>query len=217
MWCLSTPNEPMRKDSVKHVKECIEVAHELGCPIVESCSGDAQIVGDDMDESWKRMVNSYLEIADYASEYNIIITAEHKRGYRLETVPESLKLMKETNHKNLKLLLDLNHANLESHMSIQESIELTAPYLWHMHASDSPSAEHRHLPLGEGDIDWYATMYTLRKVGYDKWISVEMEHVRDPYQASMKSLLTLKQCMYSDIYNPKNTDIYQFENPKVKI
>ncbi len=64
-----------------------------------------------------------------------------------------------------------------------------------MHASDSPRHEHRHLPIGEGEIDWESALAVLKKVGYDKWITVEMEEVEDPFAASMKSLRVLKQYM----------------------
>ena len=198
-WCLSTPIKPVRLDTIKHVKECIDLAHEWGAKVVESVTGPPLIVEDDMREAWKRTKEALKEITDYAGEKGITIGLEFRISvadrttYIVHKLDDALQMIEDVGAKNLGVLIDVNHAALDLYMTIVEQIEKAGDKLVHMHFSDSPLGIHQHLPIGEGKVKWPLIFKTLKKIGYNGWMTLEMEEVQDSYTASYDALYKLEE------------------------
>ena len=205
-WCLSSPYDAVRNATINHIKKAIELAKELGAKIVESESGPGRIIEDDPVEEWKRTVDAYKELADYAAKYDVVIGQECSRNplvresHVTETTKDSIRMVKDVASKNIGVLLDTAHAGQEPFMAIPEAIELAAPYLVHMHTSDSPLTHHEHLPFGMGKVNWDAVVGTLNKIGYDKWVTVELGFCPDPIGEVSKALKILKKYRDEDFY-----------------
>jgi len=76
----------------------------------------------------------------------------------------------------LKLTLDTGHANIESRgdWKIIDFIERFYDRIGHVHASDNFGREDNHLPIGTGNIDFLKIVKTLKRVGYDETITLEV-------------------------------------------
>ena len=198
-WCLSTPIEPVRLDTIKHVKECIDLAHEWGAKIVETVTGPPMFVEDDMRKAWKRTTESLKEITDYAAKKDITIGLEfrisvaNRTTYIVHKLDDALMMIEDVGAPNLGVLIDVNHAALDLYMTIVEQIEKAGDKLVHMHFSDSPLGVHVHLPIGEGKVKWPLIFKTLKKIGYKGWMTLEMEEVQDSYTASYDALYKLEE------------------------
>lgn len=72
--------------------------------------------------------------------------------------------------------LDVGHANLETeHNMTVELASFFADRLWHIHFSDNNGGNlDLHLPLGVGKIDWKWVVHILKRVGYDRTITLEV-------------------------------------------
>ncbi len=72
--------------------------------------------------------------------------------------------------------LDVGHANLETeHNMTVELASYFADRLWHVHFSDNNGGNlDLHLPLGVGKIDWKWIVHILKRVGYDRTITLEV-------------------------------------------
>lgn len=197
-WCLSTPNKVIYEDTIQHIKNAMDLAHQWGAKRCETVTGPPRIVEDDQRDSWKRIREALNELVDYAADYDIVIGLEYKRSpqnrrsYRVEKLDDALQMVDEVDSKNLGVLIDVNHAALDPYMTVPEQIDMAADKLVHMHLSDSPLGIHKHLPIGEGKIKWKFLLKKLADVGYDGWMSLEMEEVQDPYSSSYDSLRALK-------------------------
>jgi sugar phosphate isomerase/epimerase len=44
----------------------------------------------------------------------------------------------------------------------------------HVHFSDNRSSNDHHMPLGVGNIDWENVVRTLKAIGYDETITLEV-------------------------------------------
>jgi protein FrlC len=198
-WCLSTLIKPVREDSVKHVKECIDLAHEWGAKIVESVTGPPMFVEDDMRQAWNRTKESLKQITDHAAKKGITIALEFRISvadrttYIVHKLDDALLMIEDVGAENLGVLIDVNHAALDLYMNIGEQIEKAGDKLVHMHISDSPLGVHRHLPIGEGKVQWPLVFKILKKIGYQGWITLEMEEVQDAYSASYDALYKLEE------------------------
>jgi sugar phosphate isomerase/epimerase len=84
--------------------------------------------------------------------------------------------------------LDIGHANLNTGLRgtnrTKELLEAFGDRLSHVHVSDNRGgADDLHLPLGAGMVDWRFAIRTLKAVGYDGTVTLEVfsrerEHLR---------------------------------------
>jgi sugar phosphate isomerase/epimerase len=186
-WCLSTPNERVYNDTIVHVKQCIDNAAILGAGVVETVTGLPLVVEDDRQSAWSRTRDAYEGIAEYAGTLGVRVGIENEPGNLIDTIDDALRMVHEVHSPHVGFLLDLGHANLDSYCTMADVVHKVAPFVIHMHADDNDGIVHRHLPIGEGTIDWELAFGAIKETGYEGWITVEMEHVRDPMAASHRA------------------------------
>jgi len=130
-----------------------------------------------------RIVNSVVlfekrivleKIVEYGIENSVDINLEN-----LSENPEDLDAVF---HEvpSLGLTLDVGHANLDSPVNKSfEIIERLGKMIRHVHFHDNfggPSKNHDlHLPIGDGVVDFVGVMRTLRSIGYDGTITMEVK------------------------------------------
>lgn len=187
MWCLSHPDKRIYRDTIDHIKRCIENAHILGAEVVESVTGKPLIIEDEREKAWERTREAYIELSAVLKNSGVKIGIENEQANVIETIDDTLRMLKELGSTHIGALLDLGHANMESYMTVSDAIRKLSSWLVHMHADDNDGLVHRHLPIGEGGINWEVAIKTVKEIGYKGWISVEMEMVKDPIAASYES------------------------------
>jgi protein FrlC len=198
-WCLSTPYDTVRKDTINHVKECIDLANEWGAKVCESVTGPPLFVEDNMREAWKRTVESLKEITDHAATKDITMALEFRISvadrttYIVHKLDDALEMVEDVGAPNLGVCIDVNHAALDLYMTIGEQLEKAGDKIKHMHFSDSPLGIHKHLPMGEGKVKWPLVFKILKKIGYKGWMTLEMEEVQDAYSASYDALYKIEE------------------------
>ena len=113
------------------------------------------------------------EILDQAGKAGIIIC--------LENLSESASDLQTAMHDlpELQLTLDLGHAQLLTEVNRSEGILKNYPdRIRHIHLHDNRGGySHRddlHLPVGQGIIDFEAAFRRLRKIRYDRTITLEL-------------------------------------------
>jgi sugar phosphate isomerase/epimerase len=95
---------------------------------------------------------------------------------------DGLELLERVGYDHVGLILDTFHMNIEE-PSIEESIRLTGPRLFHFHLSDS----NRGHP-GAGHIDFASMVRTLADMGYDGFLSGEFMAKPDPETAARRMI-----------------------------
>ncbi len=73
----------------------------------------------------------------------------------------------------LMLHLDFGHTNLgrNNHEVFCRQLE---EHIRHVHFSDNRSTADHHMPLGVGNIDWKSAVNSLKAIGYDETITLEV-------------------------------------------
>jgi D-psicose/D-tagatose/L-ribulose 3-epimerase len=87
--------------------------------------------------------------------------------YFLNTTADAVALCREVNHPNIGILWDTFHANIEE-KDIAASLLSTGRYLKHVHTCEND----RGTP-GNGHVDWQGVFRSLRKLGYNEWLTIE--------------------------------------------
>lgn len=147
------------------------------------------------DDALKIVVPAVREIADYAGEKGVGTMTEN-HGYFSQDARRVEKLINTVAHENFGALLDLgNFMCADEDPSL--SVSILAPYAVHVHAKDfflrsgmmlNPGKGWfqtragnyiRATIIGHGDAKIAQSIATLKKIGYDGYVTVEFEGIED--------------------------------------
>lgn len=156
-----------------YVRKAFARLTQLGTEIVVFGSGGARQVPDGFDkaEAWKQLVEFGQRIAPEASAAGITIAIEPLRRQEsniVNSAREGLELVKAIGHPNFELMVDFYHLASEKE---DPAIVLEAgQHIRHLHTANPQG---RVFPLSWEEFDYAPFFANVRKIGYDRRISVE--------------------------------------------
>ena len=107
---------------------------------------------------------------------------------------EAIEVIDAIKHPRLRLVLDVKSMSGEERVtgsSIPDTIRRVAPYVAHVQANDANLGY-----PGSGDIDFVPIFRTLKDVGYDGFVSVEVfDFTPGPETIARKSLEYMQRCI----------------------
>ncbi len=130
------------------------------------------------------------ELVPVAEQAGIAIWIEPLNFYEAMLVPnigKAMEICQRYNSPALGLVADTFHANIME-PDVLAGLRAAAPYLGHMHLSDS----NRQLP-GLGHLDFQAILATLAAIGYAGDLALEAMPPAEPEVATPASLHFLRQ------------------------
>ncbi len=122
------------------------------------------------DDEKKRAADVLRRAAEHAAQAQVTLAIEYLNRfecYFLTTAADAKALVRAVGHPNFRAMYDTFHANIEEKQA-GPAIESLADVLAHVHISEND----RGTP-GTGHVAWAETFRTLRKVGYDGWLTIE--------------------------------------------
>jgi D-psicose/D-tagatose/L-ribulose 3-epimerase len=145
----------------------------LGTGIVVFGSGGARRVPDGFakEDAFKQLVDFGRRAAREAAKHNITIAIEPLRRQEsniINTAAEGLELVKAIDHPNFQLMIDFFH--LASEKEDPEIVIRAKDHLRHLHFANPTG---RVFPLKWDEFDYAPFFANLKKIGYDKRISME--------------------------------------------
>jgi sugar phosphate isomerase/epimerase len=156
-----------------HVKKAFTRLARLGTGIVVFGSGGARRVpeGFDKAEAYKQLVDFGRRAAREAANHKITIAIEPLRRQEtniINTAGEGLELVKAIDHPNFQLMIDFYH--LASEKEDPEIVIRAKDHLRHLHFANPTG---RVFPQKWEEFDYAPFFANLKKIGYDKRISME--------------------------------------------
>jgi sugar phosphate isomerase/epimerase len=150
---------------VGKTKRCLELAAEMGAPVVTTHPGE--IPADEGDPRYATLLRAISEIAAHGERVGGI--------FCIETGQESAEVLKAFMERvgSPGLRVNYDPANLLRHGAV-EGVKTLAPWIVHTHAKDR-NPETRRETLGEGEVPWDAYLRALDATGYDGWLAIEDE------------------------------------------
>lgn len=170
----------------------IEIAAQLGGTVVTFSSG-LPLANVPRDEQWRRLVERCGRLADSAARAGVVACFEPEPDFLVETLEEFGRLRDAVSHEAFGLTLDIGHAHLLETRSIADCILDHAADIRHVHVEDMCRPEHRHLAIGEGEID-FAPVVAALDSAYSGLTALELS--RDSYRApevAEKAISLLRQ------------------------
>ena len=122
---------------------------------------------------WDEAVNLYRELGDLCAAQHCKLAVEPQPGLVVRSSEDLVKILRSCDHPNLAANIDLAHAALTAD-DLSWSVYQLGQRLAHVHVSDVLNGTHKHLPCGEGAIDFDEIREILDGVGYQGALIVDL-------------------------------------------
>jgi sugar phosphate isomerase/epimerase len=183
---LIHPDAAERGRRVDMIRRGIDLAEELGVPVVNFASGIRRD-GRAADEVWERLEEGVRICLEHARDA-VVLAIEPEPGFLVETNAQAARLVRRLGSAGLCINQDVGHANVVEDDYL-DSIRRALPLTGHMHIEDIKGRHHHHEIPGDGDIDFRAVFDILHDGGYDGFVSVELYNHADVYPTALRRSL----------------------------
>ena len=161
----------VRESTVKYLKSCITMVHELEgreMTIVPSQVGKVAAM-DTPEQEWQWAVEGLREVYDHSERLGVMIGLEPLNRFETNFLNrhDQALLLADAVGPNCGVCLDAFHINIEE-ANLWQAILNTGKKLVAFHVADN-----NRMACGQGDYDWPRLVKTLRQAGYDNALTVE--------------------------------------------
>ncbi len=189
---VTTADSAVRQATADYLLALVSFCADLGGKVmVFGSPAQRQIPeGETRETAARRFLDCVRPALDRCAENGITLCLEplpEPDTNFLLTLREASELIQHLNHPAAKTIFDVKSACSEG-TPLADLIREFAPLIAHVHANDS----NRRGP-GFGDTDFRPVLSTLKEVGYDGYVSVEVfDYTPDPQTIATESLRYLK-------------------------
>ena len=150
-------------------------------------------------KQWDYLIKNVRELADYNPKIKLTLEGkvrEPRNRCLVDTTMTALMMCMEIDRPNVGVAIDTGHV-FYAQQNVAQNVEIAARYgkLFMMHANDNYNLWDDDMIVGSLRYTEYIEMfYSLRKVGYDGFISVDIFPYReDQYEATRQSVLNMQK------------------------
>jgi protein FrlC len=183
---LISPNPKHRADRISMILRTLQFAKDIGARNISITSG-RMLGGMPPVKAARQFAESIKPILERAEALGIDVGIECEPGLFLEYVAELREWIERLKSPRFGANLDIGHSQVIGE-SIPYEVETLKDRIWNLHVEDIPGRKHYHMIPGEGTLDWDALKRSLGKIGYDRFLTVELyTHTENPQEAAEKS------------------------------
>lgn len=227
---FSSPQNEMRELAIKSTKGAMDIAAMIGSDTVNlwlGLDGFDYVFESDYAKSWKLLVEGIKECGLYRSDVKLGIEykiSEPNMKCYVNSAGKALAVAMATGCPNVGVTLDFGHSlNANENPAESAAMLMAENKLVHVHINDNYGVSDDDMPVGTVHWPQYIEfIYWLDKMGYDRWVSIDIYPYRD--EAQTANQLTIDFTRYSEeiagridvkFYNktePKGNAIYRLMN-----
>lgn len=189
---IASINPGIREETIQEVKDDIDLAADLGAPLVIIVPGKpTPLFSPPEDEIWRLAREGVERCVEHGARRGVTCVLENV-GYSLCPRGRDLRRMaEEVGSEYCKVHYDAANANLFE--SPAEAIREIGPWLGAIHLSDNDGKVWSHSPIGEGNMDFTAIFQALQDVSFQGPSILEINVYEDADGAMRKGLARLKE------------------------
>jgi sugar phosphate isomerase/epimerase len=199
---LSSFDPEVRKqamDNAKILMDFTEAVGGAGANLWLGQDGFDYPLTTDYVQQWDNLVGCLRELCDYKPNVKLAIEPklrEPRNRSLIDTVATALLMCQEIDRDNMGLTIDVGHT-LQAGGNMAKDLELADKFgkLFNVHVNDNYGSWDDDMIVGSVHlIEWIEVFYVLKKMGYDKWVSVDIFPYReDSYDSTGESILYMKK------------------------
>jgi len=187
---LTTNDEALRRRSWQHLRDLIDLSHDLGSKpsvmVLGSPKQRGTTPGTSREEATARLRDGLAELAPHATERDVTILLEALPPDQcdvVQTLGEAAEIVGEINSPAIQTMFDTHNAVREKEPH-DVLIERYASVIKHVHVNEMDG----RYP-GTGNYDFAAVLKALDKIHYAGWISLEVFDFKpDPVTIARESM-----------------------------
>ena len=169
--------EQIRNSSVEYYKQCVDLAKDIDCPLINMISGH-MVYGTTRQQAWEWNRQCMKEVALYAGEKDVLValhTLTPCESRVMVTLEDALQMMAEIDLPNCKVMIDTADQNITD-PNLCDAIRKAGKDLVYVHCNDNSGVGQGdvHLPPGRGTVNWKMFVRTLKEVGYDGVLTAQV-------------------------------------------
>lgn len=206
---MCNPTAPGHRDSYLDLfYRQLELCADLGSPMirVDTVAAPGSIPDSEYESTFDRLADTWREAAIAAESAGVKMLWEFEPGFVFNKPSEIIALHERVGHPNFKLVFDTAHAYMCAtagarqhgrretlHGGLLEFLERAYGRIGHVHLVDSDGTlladeTSRHLPFGEGNIDFAALAPYLLALRNVQWWCVDLCFCPDAWEQVEPSL-----------------------------
>jgi xylose isomerase len=200
---ISAADKDTRDASMKLFKQNIDFnAKLLGSPSVNLWLGQDGFdypLQTDYAKQWDYLIGGVRELADYNPDIKITLEGkirEPRNRCLVDTTMTALLVCMEVDRPNVGVAIDTGHV-FYAQQNVAQNVEVAARYnkLFMMHVNDNYNLWDDDMIAGSlRYTEYIEMMYSLRKVGYDGFMAIDIFPYReDSYKSTQESVLFMKK------------------------
>ena len=180
--------EPLAQRAANQAR-AIRVAQWMGADIL-ILNGERST---DPARQWAEHVDRLGRLCELAEAAGVTLAVEPEPLLVIGSSQDALAMIEAVGSPALKVNLDVGHAQITDD-DVPASIRELGPAIAHLHLEDIAGRVHRHLPLGEGDMDLGAIREALDEIGYAGPYVVDLfGQDIDPIQVATDALAAMRR------------------------
>jgi len=180
-----SPKRRLRKSSHKIADQSLQLAEKLGAKRIVFHPGLPSGSDTHVQQLWlKNSLEFWPEYLERAAKFNCILCIENI----YEGAPELfIELLSTINSPHMGHVFDIGHWNIFSTRKLIDWLDITAPYLKHLHLHDNHGEHDEHLAVGQGYVP-FSVLFTWLKGRKDLPTMTLENHSLPEVEISLKAL-----------------------------
>jgi len=190
---LTSPDEEVRARTVSFLEKMSRLCAAMGGHVMVLGSPQQRRIsqGQSYEDAFRHAGDACRKVAETAGPLGVTLALEPLApsiANFLSSAAETARLIEAVDHPACALHLDVSAMSSEA-SSIEDVILAHGEGLAHFHANDPNQGG-----PGTGEVDYVPIVSALRRVKYDRWVSVEIfDHTCDGPTIARQSMAYLKQ------------------------
>jgi len=171
---FTTPDELVRNRSVDYLKALIDFCADLeGDVMIFGSPKQRHTQGISREEATQYFADGLAAVADHAQQEQVKILIEHLDSTQTDvvnTLAEAKAVVEAVNHPAIQMMFDF-HNTADETEPFDTLIKKFYAKIAHVHVQEMDG---KHLGQGNALNDFVKAFQTLKDLGYDKWVSLEV-------------------------------------------
>jgi sugar phosphate isomerase/epimerase len=171
---LCSEDESVRHDYFTYIQDLIELGYDLGCSKFIMVPG-RPLATTPATKGWELSVTALGNTTDFAKQYGITVCVENAPfpAVYLDSPERMARMLEEVSSTNLAVRLDPCHCNV-SKQNFQDFCSAFRGKIASVGMHDNKGDADSHLPIGQGNVRHAPAIRSLKEVGYDGSLTIEI-------------------------------------------